>query len=326
MIAFGGEHCAVVWPNGDSQGSDKIAAMAKILMCWMRAERTEKKQRVVPVDNQYGRTSYSLDSLFVVVISMERFKEAPISSLTAESRIEGHVPRTENEGIMSQIDAWVATGAKQKLVRQSIDLGPLGEEEVEVQVEHCRLCHSDLSILNNEWGFSQFPAVLGHEIVERVIEVGPAAKGLKVGQRVGIGWTAASCMHCRQCKSGHQNLCAQSTFTIVGHKGGFASHVRARWIWTIPLSDNANFGEAGPLFCGGITVFNPLMMYATPTSRVGIIGIGGLGHMAVKFARAYGCDVTAFTSSANKFDEARGFARHHARSRCRSSFATRLAV
>ena len=117
-----------------------------------------------------------------------------------------------------------------------------------------------------------------------VVEVGSAAKGLKVGQHVGIGWTAGSCMHCRQCKSGNQNLCAQSTFTIVGHKGGFASHVRAHWAWTIPLPDKANVAEAGPLFCGGITVFSPLMTYATPTSRVGIVGIGGLGHIAVKFA------------------------------------------
>ena len=90
---------------------------------------------------------------------------------------------------MTMIDAWVAPTAKSKLVRQRVELGPLAAEDVEVQVEHCGLCHSDLSVLNNDWGFSQFPAVLGHEIVGRVVEVGPAAKGLKVGQHVGIGWT-----------------------------------------------------------------------------------------------------------------------------------------
>jgi uncharacterized zinc-type alcohol dehydrogenase-like protein len=100
-------------------------------------------------------------------------------------------------------------------------------------------------------------------------------------------------------------------FTIVGHRGGFASHIRAHWAWTIPLPDRLNFAEAGPLLCGGITVFSPLAMYAKPTSRVGIIGIGGLGHMAVKFAAAYGCDVTAFTSSESKFDEAKGFGANH---------------
>src|SRR5262245_49850201 len=91
---------------------------------------------------------------------------------------------------MAIIDAWVAPTAKSKLVRQQVELGPLGAEEVEVQVEHCGLCHSDISVRNNDWGFSQFPAVLGHEAVGRVVEVGSGAKGLRVGQRVGVGWAA----------------------------------------------------------------------------------------------------------------------------------------
>ena len=212
---------------------------------------------------------------------------------------------------MSLVDAWVATGAKQKLVRQQIDLGPLGPEEVEVEVEHCGLCHSDLSMLDNEWGMSTYPAVFGHEVVGRAVAVGPATKGIAVGQRVGVGWTASSCMHCRQCLSGDQHLCAQAQPTIIGHRGGFAHRLRAHWAWTLPLPEQINLAEAGPLLCGGITVFNPLQMYARPTSRVGIVGIGGLGHMGVKFASAYGCDVTAFTSSENKFDEARGFGARH---------------
>jgi uncharacterized zinc-type alcohol dehydrogenase-like protein len=212
---------------------------------------------------------------------------------------------------MAMIDAWVAPTAKSKLVRQQIDLGPLGAEEVEVEVEYCGLCHSDVSVRNNDWGVSQFPAILGHEAVGRVVALGAAAKGLKVGQRVGVGWTASSCMHCRQCMSGDQHLCLTATPTILGHRGAFARRVRSHWAWAIPLPENIKAAEAGPLLCGGITVFDPLMMYAKPTSRVGIIGIGGLGHMAVKFAAAYGCDVTAFTSSASKFDEARGFGAQH---------------
>jgi uncharacterized zinc-type alcohol dehydrogenase-like protein len=209
------------------------------------------------------------------------------------------------------IKAWVATAAKQKMVLQDIDLGPLGTEDVEVAVEHCGLCHSDVSVLNNEWGFSQFPAVLGHEVVGRVTAVGTASKGLKVGDKVGVGWTASSCMHCRQCMTGYQHLCTTAQPTIVGHRGGFASRVRCHWAWAIPLPEGLKNSEAGPLLCGGITVFNPLVMYVKPTSHVGIVGIGGLGHMAVKFAAAYGCDVTAFTSSASKFEEARGFGATH---------------
>ena len=207
--------------------------------------------------------------------------------------------------------AWVAKAAKQPMVLESVDLGPLGDEDVEVVVEHCGLCHSDLSVLNNEWGLSQFPATLGHEVVGRITAVGPSAKALRVGQRVGVGWFSGSDMHCRQCMSGNHHLCPQAQATIIGHRGGFATHVRAHWAWAFPLPEGLDVAEAGPLLCGGITVFAPLMMHAKPTDRVGIIGIGGLGHMAVKFAAAYGCNVTAFTSSESKFEEAKGFGAHH---------------
>ena len=193
------------------------------------------------------------------------------------------------------------------MMLEVVDLGPFQPEEVEIAVEHCGLCHSDISVLNNEWGVSQYPAILGHEVVGRVTTVGPNAKGLTVGQRVGVGWNSGSCMHCHQCMSGEHHLCPEVQATIVGHRGGFASHIRAHWAWAIPLPEKLNFAEAGPLLCGGVTVFAPLAMHAKPSSRVGIIGIGGLGHMAVKFAAAYGCDVTAFTSSESKFDEAKGF-------------------
>jgi uncharacterized zinc-type alcohol dehydrogenase-like protein len=207
--------------------------------------------------------------------------------------------------------AWVAKGSKQPMVLETVDLGSLGAEEVDVAVENCGLCHSDVSVLNNEWGISQYPAILGHEVIGRVTAIGPSTKGLSVGQRVGVGWNSGSCMHCHQCMSGSQHLCPQVQPTIVGHRGGFASHIRAHWAWAIPLPEKLNSAEAGPLLCGGITVFSPLAMFAKPTDRVGIIGIGGLGHMAVKFAAAYGCDVTAFTSSERKFDEAKGFGAHH---------------
>lgn len=208
-------------------------------------------------------------------------------------------------------DAWVAETVGSKLVRKQLDYGPLAAEEVEVAVEHCGVCHSDLSVLKNDWGISQFPAVLGHEAVGRITAVGSAVKGLKVGQRVGVGWNSGSCMHCRQCMSGDQHLCVDALPTIVGHRGGFASHVRSHWAWAIPLPDGLDVANAGPLLCGGITVFNPLAMHSRSTSRVGVVGIGGLGHMAVKFAAAMGSEVTAFTSSASKFDEAKSFGAHN---------------
>src|SRR5262245_41885807 len=104
----------------------------------------------------------------------------------------------------------------------------------------------------------------------------------KVGRRVGVGWYSGSCMHCHQCMSGSHHLCPQVQATIVGHRGGFATHIRSHWAWVIPLPEKLNFAEAGPLLCGGITVFAPLAMYAKPTDRVGIIGIGG-----VRWLRSY---------------------------------------
>ncbi|HSI63269.1 MAG TPA: NAD(P)-dependent alcohol dehydrogenase, partial [Candidatus Saccharimonadia bacterium] len=124
-------------------------------------------------------------------------------------------------------------------------------------------------------------------------------------QRVGLGWYAESCMACAQCLSGNHNLCATAEQTIVNRHGGFANRVRAHWAWATPLPEALEDISAGPLFCGGITVFNPIVQFGVrPTDRVGVIGIGGLGHMAVQFLSKWGCEVVAFTSSDSKHDEA----------------------
>jgi len=210
------------------------------------------------------------------------------------------------------VKAWAALGPKQKLERYDYDPGPIGAEEVEIEVETCGICHSDLSVINNEWGNSTYPAVPGHEVIGRVVAVGPQAKGVSVGQHVGVGWSAESCMHCKQCLSGDPNLCAENVPTIIGHLGGFADRLRVQWQWVIPLPEGLDTANAGPLLCGGTTVFAPLHEYGIkPTDRVGVVGIGGLGHMGLQFANAWGCEVTAFTSTDSKADEARGFGAHH---------------
>ena len=210
------------------------------------------------------------------------------------------------------IKAWAAKGPKQKLERYEYDLDPIGAEEVEIEVENCGICHSDLSIINNDWAITTYPAVPGHEVIGRVVAMGPQAKGVEMGQAVGVGWGAASCMHCHQCLSGDQNLCAQNVPTIVGHYGGFADRLRVQWPWAIPLPQGLDAANAGPLLCGGTTVFAALHVFGIkPTDRVGVVGIGGLGHMALKFANAWGCEVTAFTSTDGKANEAKSFGAHH---------------
>jgi uncharacterized zinc-type alcohol dehydrogenase-like protein len=209
------------------------------------------------------------------------------------------------------IRAYAADGPRSRMRPFEYDPGPLPDEWVEVAVEHCGVCHSDLSMIDGEWGETTYPIVAGHEVVGRVVAVGAGAKRARIGDRVGIGWFASSCAECRTCLSGSQHLCAASTGLITHHRGGFAERVRAHWLWATPLPAALDPASAGPLFCGGITVFGPIARFGVrPTDRVGVVGIGGLGHLAVRFLAAWGCEVTAFTRSASKRREALALGAH----------------
>ena len=203
-----------------------------------------------------------------------------------------------------KIKAYAALEAGAALQPFEYDPGELGKDEVEIRVSHCGICHSDLSMHNNDWGMSVFPFIGGHEAVGEIVAVGENAKGLAIGDKVGLGWNAKTCGHCQQCLSGYQINCPELIGTIVGRHGGFADRVRCNWDWAIKLPDQLDLSKAGPLFCGGITVFNPFVQLdIKPTDKVGVIGIGGLGHLALQFADKWGCEVTAFTSDLAKTDE-----------------------
>ena len=167
-------------------------------------------------------------------------------------------------------------------------------------------------MLNNEWGLTEYPFVPGHEIVGVIAAVGSQIKTLSVGQTVGLGWHAGYCMTCPSCLGGDHNLCATATGTIVGRHGGFADKVRAQAASVIVLPDKIDLRSAGPLFCGGVTVFNPIVQFGiSSTDKVAVIGIGGLGHMALQLLYAWGCEVTAFTSTDAKKAEAMEMGAHH---------------
>ena len=211
------------------------------------------------------------------------------------------------------IKAWAASEAGGRLEPFEYEPGPLGRDEVEIEVSHCGICHSDLNMLDNDWGMTQYPFVPGHEVAGTISKVGEDVGNLQIGQRVGLGWHAGYCMTCPSCMQGDHNLCAGGVGTIVGRHGGFADRVRAQAAAVVPLPDGVDMEGAGPLFCGGITVFNPLVQFGIePTDRVGVIGIGGLGHIALQFLNAWGCEVTAFTSSEDKKKEALELGAHHA--------------
>lgn len=210
------------------------------------------------------------------------------------------------------IKAYAAFESQGELQPYEYDPGALLENQVEIDVAYCGICHSDMSMINNEWGMSVYPLVAGHEVAGTVAAVGNKVSTLKVGDRVGLGWHSGYCNTCRSCQSGDQNLCATAQSTIVGRHGGFAEKVRATADSVLKIPDGIGLDVAGPLFCGGITVFNPLVQFnVKPTSKVAVIGIGGLGHMALQFLNAWGCEVTAFTSSEAKREEALGLGAHH---------------
>lgn len=210
------------------------------------------------------------------------------------------------------IKAYAAHEPKGKLQAFEYDPGALKAHEIEIDVQFCGICHSDLSVIDNEWGMTQYPVVAGHEVVGTISQVGDHVKDLKVGQVVGLGWHAGYCNVCAPCHAGDHNLCAASQATIIGHHGGFADKVRAEANSVVPIPEGIDLESAGPLFCGGVTVFNPLVQFdIQPTDKVAVIGIGGLGHMALQFLNAWGCEVTAFTSSDDKKKEALEMGAHH---------------
>jgi uncharacterized zinc-type alcohol dehydrogenase-like protein len=223
--------------------------------------------------------------------------------------VHHHLVLTENnvmamKGATHKVTAFAVMEPKGKLEKFNYELPEIGNEEVDIKVAYCGLCHSDLSMINNEWGTSQYPLVPGHEIAGEVIRAGRDVKGLQVGDKVGMGWFSSSCMHCAHCMSGDHHFCNEAGQTIVGRHGGFADVVRSHWSWAIRLPENIDMAKAGPLFCAGITVFTPLIAAGIrPTDKVGVIGMGGLGHLAVQFLSHWGCEVVAFSSNSSKVQE-----------------------
>jgi uncharacterized zinc-type alcohol dehydrogenase-like protein len=210
------------------------------------------------------------------------------------------------------MQAYAANEAGEKLVKIELDLPALNANDVKIKVNYCGICHSDLSMINNEWGASAYPLVAGHEIAGEIVEIGSAVSKHKVGDIVGLGWHAGYCDDCRTCDTGDQNLCAAAQPTIMQRHGGFAEFVQASQTSVIALPKGLDAKSAGPMFCGGITVFNPLVQFdIKPTDKVAVIGIGGLGHLALQFLHAWGCEVTAFTSSESKAEEAKSMGAHH---------------
>ncbi len=213
---------------------------------------------------------------------------------------------------MNEIHGLAVHAAGAQLLPFKYDAGELKPNEVEIRITHCGVCHSDVHLIDNDWGLSKYPFIPGHEIVGTITAIGVDVRDRAVGERAGVGWQASSCGICEWCRQGDEHLCAKSQPTCIGRHGGYADAVRVNSKFAIPVPEKLESENVAPLLCGGITVYSPLRNHGVrPSSRVGIIGIGGLGHMGLQFARAFGAEVTAFSTSKDKEAEAKSLGAHH---------------
>jgi len=186
----------------------------------------------------------------------------------------------------------------------------LRPNDVAMEVLYCGICHSDLHVARNDWGWSLYPAVPGHEIVGRVTAVGPQVKGYKPGELVAVGCMVDSCLQCDQCNKGQEQMCRQGNIQTYNGKdrvtgeitwGGYSKHIVVREEFVLRVPAGLDPARTGPLLCAGITTYSPLRQWKVgPGSRVAVLGLGGLGHMAVKLAAGLGADVTVLSRTADK--------------------------
>ncbi|GLK84702.1 NADP-dependent alcohol dehydrogenase [Ancylobacter defluvii] len=211
---------------------------------------------------------------------------------------------------MMKTTGYAAQSADAALAPFDFERRELRADDVAMEVLYCGVCHSDLHQARNDWGWSQYPMVPGHEIVGRVIAVGNAVKLYRIGDHVAVGCMVDSCRECDQCRKGLEQLCRKGNTQTYNDKdrfscepthGGYSKHLVVREEFALRVPDGLDLSKAAPLLCAGITTYSPLRTWNVgPGSRVGVIGLGGLGHMAVKLAAAMGADVTVVSRSKDK--------------------------
>lgn len=205
------------------------------------------------------------------------------------------------------IRCWAALAPGEPLRPFSYEPAPLGPADVEIAITHCGVCRSDLDLVDGI-GPGSPPVVPGHEIAGVVTGLGAEVRDLRRGQRVGVGWQCGACFGCEWCARGLEQYCAGGIATCDGRCGGFAEAIRVDARFAHPLPGGLAPEVAAPLLCAGVTVAAPLLEHGLgPSSRVGVLGIGGLGHVALQYARALGCAVTAISSTAAKRADAERF-------------------
>ncbi|CAN5206985.1 NAD(P)-dependent alcohol dehydrogenase [soil metagenome] len=210
------------------------------------------------------------------------------------------------------VSAYAAVSATEPLVKTTIERRDVGPHDVLIEIAYAGICHSDIHTVRGEWGDIAYPQVVGHEIVGVVAEVGPDVTLHKVGDRVGVGCMVNSCRECANCLAGQEQYCLNGntgTYTAVDRdgtitQGGYSTHIVVVEDFVLRVPEGIPYESAAPLLCAGITTYSPLAHWnAGPGKKVGVVGMGGLGHMAVKIAHAMGAEVTVLSQSLSKKDD-----------------------
>lgn len=222
---------------------------------------------------------------------------------------------------MTKSFGYAAQTKSSELEPFSFERREVGADDVLINIEYCGICHSDIHQVRDEWGGSIYPMVPGHEIVGRVAEVGANVTKVKVGDYAGVGCMVDSCGECVYCNDDLEQFCERGSAltynsTYMDRKtptyGGYSINIVVPEGFTLKISDSENLAAVAPLLCAGITTYSPLKRFGVKEgSKVGIVGLGGLGHMGVKFAAAMGADVTVFSTSPSKEEDAKNLGAHH---------------
>ncbi|GMI82470.1 cinnamyl alcohol dehydrogenase 9 [Hibiscus trionum] len=213
------------------------------------------------------------------------------------------------------VAGWAAHDSSGKIVPYIFKRRENGVNDVSIKVMYCGICHTDLHFAKNDWGITMYPVVPGHEITGVITKVGSNVTKFKIGDRVGVGCLAASCLECEFCQNSQENYCDQIQFTYNGifwdgsvTYGGYSDMVVADHRYVVHVPDNLPMDAAAPLLCAGVTVFTPMkdcQLVESPGKKVGVVGLGGLGHVSVKMAKAFGHHVTVISTSPSKENEAK---------------------
>lgn len=226
---------------------------------------------------------------------------------------------TETDGRPTAARAYGVADASSAVAPMSIERRALRPDDVAIRITHCGICHSDLHMARNDWGMSVYPMVPGHEIVGIVTGVGSAVTKFKVGDRAAVGCLVDSDLSCEHCQAGHEQFCPNWVMTYAGKdpvdgsvtQGGYSERIVVRQQFVCRLPEALDISRAAPLLCAGITTYSPLRKFGVGQGqKVGIAGLGGLGHMGVKFAVAMGAEVTMITTSPEKGEDARALGAH----------------